>query len=267
MQATITKKYLISKGCSSWGSLHLNDKACKPHITSEHVTFLIPYNGCGTRRESNRRTNTFSNAVSSSEGGVRRKTKPQFLFTCEMDTRSKEEVTHHVDEFESTEDSQKQNGQFQVQFLFFDSPTFLHPLNNMPYFASLNQDLLIKATLHSYNKNLVLFIDTCVASPIVNDFESESHVLIKKGCIQDTKAVSLLSQNGKVSQIKFKPFQFAHRPNAKIYLQCKMVVCRKNDYASRCYQGCQSRSKREEMREETSTGQEHVQVLGPFQLK
>ncbi|KFV02796.1 Putative ZP domain-containing protein LOC729800, partial [Pterocles gutturalis] len=50
MSAVVSRYYLQSQGYSPW-NLSLNDPYCKPNITSENVTFDIPYTGCGTVRE------------------------------------------------------------------------------------------------------------------------------------------------------------------------------------------------------------------------
>ena len=48
-----------------------------------------------------------------------------------------------------------------------------------------------------------------------------------------------------------------------MYLRCKMVVCRADDYFSRCRRGCIVRSKRD-----VGSYQEKVDVvLGPIQLQ
>ncbi|NWY21313.1 DMBT1 protein, partial [Aphelocoma coerulescens] len=50
MHAVVSRSFLQSHGYSAW-NLTLNDPFCTPNITSEYVTFHIPYTGCGTVRE------------------------------------------------------------------------------------------------------------------------------------------------------------------------------------------------------------------------
>ncbi|NXK04836.1 CUZD1 protein, partial [Herpetotheres cachinnans] len=50
MHVVVSRDYLQSRGYSAW-NLTLNDPNCKPSITSEYVTFDIPYTRCGTVRE------------------------------------------------------------------------------------------------------------------------------------------------------------------------------------------------------------------------
>ncbi|XP_062989333.1 deleted in malignant brain tumors 1 protein-like [Elgaria multicarinata webbii] len=178
MKAVIAKDYLVSKGCSQC-NLYLSDPACKPVVTSDHYIFYIPYDGCGTRRENNGGCSSFSNTVSSSGTGIR----PQFHFTCKMEPKTMKEMTYNVDENDVGKEEPLQSRHAHVKFIFYDSPSFLHPMKNLPYFVDvkLNNDLLLQATLSSYNPNLILFTDTCVVSPNGYGFTTESYGLINKG--------------------------------------------------------------------------------------
>ncbi|NXS87805.1 DMBT1 protein, partial [Erpornis zantholeuca] len=50
MHVVVSRSFLQSHGYSAW-NLTLNSPFCTPNITSEYVTFDIPYSGCGTVRE------------------------------------------------------------------------------------------------------------------------------------------------------------------------------------------------------------------------
>ncbi|NWS15936.1 DMBT1 protein, partial [Pachyramphus minor] len=50
MRAVIDRHYLQSQGYSVT-LISLPDSNCRPTITTTAVTFNIPYNGCGTRRQ------------------------------------------------------------------------------------------------------------------------------------------------------------------------------------------------------------------------
>ncbi|NXL85119.1 CUZD1 protein, partial [Alectura lathami] len=49
MRAIIRRSYISSRGYLA-SNIHLRDPSCRPVITSYHVMFRIPYNGCGTGR-------------------------------------------------------------------------------------------------------------------------------------------------------------------------------------------------------------------------
>ncbi|KFQ72606.1 Deleted in malignant brain tumors 1 protein, partial [Phaethon lepturus] len=112
-----------------------------------------------------------------------------------------------------------------------------------PYYVDLNQNLFLQASLHSSDPNLVVFVDTCVASPDPSNFRTLTYELIRSGCVKDPTYSSYYSPYGDVARFAFNAFSFVNR-HPSVYLQCELVVCRYNDYSSRCYQGCVSRFKR-----------------------
>ncbi|KFV57434.1 Deleted in malignant brain tumors 1 protein, partial [Tyto alba] len=113
-----------------------------------------------------------------------------------------------------------------------------------PYYVDINQNLFLEAYLHSSDPNLVLFVDTCVASPTPHNFTTVTYDIIRNGCVRDSTYATYYSPYRHVVRFKFNVFQFIHK-NPLVYLQCELVVCRVYDYSSRCYQGCVTRSKRE----------------------
>ncbi|KFP26852.1 Deleted in malignant brain tumors 1 protein, partial [Colius striatus] len=107
-----------------------------------------------------------------------------------------------------------------------------------PYYVDLNQNLFLEASLQTSDPNLVLFVDTCVASPDPNNFKTLTYDLIRRGCAEDSTYSSYYSAHSSVAR-----FGFVNR-YPSVYLECELVVCRSYDYSSRCYQGCLSRFKR-----------------------
>ncbi|KFW03822.1 Deleted in malignant brain tumors 1 protein, partial [Eurypyga helias] len=112
-----------------------------------------------------------------------------------------------------------------------------------PYYVHPNQNLFLQASLHSSDPNLVVFVDTCVASPDPSDFQTLTYELIRSGCVKDFTYFSYYSPCREVARFGFNAFSFVNR-YPSVYLRCELVVCRYNDYSSRCYQGCFSRFKR-----------------------
>ncbi|NXY80847.1 DMBT1 protein, partial [Alcedo cyanopectus] len=113
-----------------------------------------------------------------------------------------------------------------------------------PYYVDLNQNLFLQASLHSSDTNLLLFVDTCVASPDPTDFTTQTYELIRSGCVKDPTYSSQYSPRSTVARFAFNVFSFVNR-YPSVFLHCELVVCRYNDYSSRCYQGCVSRAKRD----------------------
>ncbi|XP_032844647.2 CUB and zona pellucida-like domain-containing protein 1 [Tyto alba] len=261
MHVVVSRYYLRSQGYSAW-NLTLNDPYCKPNITSEYVIFNIPYTRCGTVREGNNNTIIYSNIIRGSSSGtiITRNKSLHLHVNCKM-LQNTWAQTMYVAE-DNFEVSETQYGRYDVNLTFYHSSSFLWPVYDSPYYVDINQNLFLEAYLHSSDPNLVLFVDTCVASPTPHNFTTVTYDIIRNGCVRDSTYATYYSPYRHVVRFKFNVFQFIHK-NPLVYLQCELVVCRVYDYSSRCYQGCVTRSKRE-----ASSGQESVTaVAGPIQLQ
>ncbi|KAM6306117.1 scavenger receptor cysteine-rich domain-containing protein DMBT1 [Aegotheles albertisi] len=260
MRAAVDRHYLQSQGYSVW-NISLSDSYCKPKITSTEVIFNIPYIGCGTKRQGNNDTITYSNVIKvPASGHVITKQKDLHLhINCKMLQNTWVQVMYIADNIIDV--SETQYGRYNVNLTFYNSSSFLWPVLDFPYHIDLNQNLFLEASLHTSDPNLMVFVDTCVASPDPSNFKTLTYELIRSGCVKDPTYSSYYSPNN-VARFTFSAFSFANRyPSA--YLQCELVVCRQKDFSSRCYQGCVSRFKRK-------AGSPHEKVsvvIGPVQLQ
>ncbi|KAM7102919.1 scavenger receptor cysteine-rich domain-containing protein DMBT1-like [Ciconia maguari] len=180
MHAVVSRYYLQSQGYSAW-KLSLNDPYCKPSITSEYVIFDIPYTRCGTVREGNNNTIIYSNLIRGSSSGalITRNKNLHLHITCKMLQNTWEQIMYVAeDNFEVNE---TQYGRYDVNLTFYHSASFSRPVNDSPYYIDINQNLFLEAYLHSSDSNLVLFVDTCVASPTPHNFTTVTYYIIQNG--------------------------------------------------------------------------------------
>ncbi|KAM6104916.1 scavenger receptor cysteine-rich domain-containing protein DMBT1-like [Pterocles gutturalis] len=261
MHAVVDRRYLESQGYSV-SNISLSDSYCRPTITSTEVIFNVPYNSCGTLRQGNNETITYSNVIKLPAPGyiIKRQKDLHLHINCKMLQNTWVQVMYIADDIINV--TETQYGRYDVNLTFYNSSHFLWPVHDFPYYVDMNQDLFLQASLHSSDPNLVLFVDTCVASPNPRDFRTVTYELIRSGCIKDPTYSSFYSPYGEVARFAFNAFSFVNR-YPSVYLQCELVVCRQNDYFSRCYQGCVSRFKRK-----AGSSQEKVNVvIGPVQLR
>ncbi|XP_075791438.1 scavenger receptor cysteine-rich domain-containing protein DMBT1-like isoform X5 [Pelodiscus sinensis] len=261
MHAVVNRAYLQSQGYAS-ENVSLNDPFCKPKITTSYITFNIPYNGCGTRREGNNNTIMYSNLIKATSSGyvIKRQKDLHLHIICKMLQNTWKEIMYVARD--TKEVNETQYSRYDVNMSFYESSSFSRPVYESPYYVELNQNLFLQASIHSSDRNLVLFLDTCIASPDPNDFTTITYDIIRSGCIRDPTYNTYYSPYSSTIRFKFNAFRFLNK-HSSVYLQCKMVVCQIYDYSSRCYQGCVPRSKRD-----TSSHQEKVDVVvGPIQLQ
>ncbi|XP_012410567.1 deleted in malignant brain tumors 1 protein [Trichechus manatus latirostris] len=262
-QAIIDRSYLRRLGYSSW-DLHLNDKLCRPQVMGRYLIFNIPYGHCGTVRQESLGSFSYSNSIRGRIQGhpgrviVRHKV-PQLKLTCRVERPSAGAGVHGADIL-------SEGVGYDVSITFLESPTS-HPMGSMkPHYASQRQEVFLQATLHSHDPNLMLFVDTCVASPDPQDFTTVKYELIQQGCIKDNTYTNLHSRQKNVAQFKFNAFSFLNSYDV-VYLQCKIAVCKVGDYSSRCAPGCARRSKRGTSPLVAKEGQtEHFHMVGPLEI-
>lgn len=102
----------------------------------------------------------------------------QIVAKCIMENNSTVEVIY------VTENNLIKNttsvGKYNVSMSFYDSDSFSNPVLQSPYYVELNQTLFAQVSLHSTDPDLLVFVDTCVASP-QPDFGSVTYDLIRSG--------------------------------------------------------------------------------------
>ncbi|KAM4770991.1 scavenger receptor cysteine-rich domain-containing protein DMBT1-like [Rhinophrynus dorsalis] len=259
MQAKISTWYLQSLGYSA-NEIYLNDPQCRPQQSGNYLIFYIQYNQCGTVRQGENDSISYSNTVHGFHSGqvIERSKKLNLNLRCQMYQNTMVEIMYHADDVQ--QHNLTQQGLYSASLSFYSSPSFSYPVYQTPYYVQLNQNLYLQATLHTSDPDLTLFVDTCVASPDPYDFTTLTYDLIRNGCIRDSTYSTYPAPSSQV-RFGFSAFSFIHRYST-VYLQCKLTVCQRNSHNPRCSQGCITRHKR-------AIAPPHEQIsvlLGPIHL-
>ncbi|XP_069625649.1 scavenger receptor cysteine-rich domain-containing protein DMBT1-like isoform X3 [Ranitomeya imitator] len=260
MEAQINIGYLQSLGYSP-NDIFLNDPRCHPQNYGNWIVFSIPYDGCGTIRQGERDTISYSNSVVGYHANevIVRTRRLHLNLHCQMYQDTMMEIMYHADD--AISQNLTQYGLFSASLQFYQSPSFNYPIYNYPYYVLLDQNLYLQATLHTSDRNLTLFVDTCVASPDPYDFSTQTYDLIRNGCVRDSTYVTYVTYSSNQARFGFRAFGFAQR-FSRVYLQCKVTVCPINSY-NRCYQGCINRRRRA-----LASPQKQINLtVGPFVLE
>ncbi|XP_072414169.1 CUB and zona pellucida-like domain-containing protein 1 [Chiloscyllium punctatum] len=265
MEAKISRSYLNLLGFNEQ-NLYLNDQNCRPIITASDVIFQIPLDRCGTGWQENNGSITYFNTIRSSPSDsiITRETNLQFNIGCEMQQDSMSKIMYVTNENTTGDimDNITQYGMFNISMRFYESSSFMRPVQESPYYVDLRQNLYVQVDLHSIDQYLVVFVDTCTASPYNFDWTPKAYDLIKNGCVKDGTYGNYPSPTNNIARFKFSAFKFLNL-HPSVYLQCKVVVCKAYDYSSRCYRGCMPRQKRALS---SSKGSADV-LIGPIELK
>ncbi|XP_032081477.1 CUB and zona pellucida-like domain-containing protein 1 [Thamnophis elegans] len=258
MTITLSDFYLASLNYNA-SFLYLNDQTCKP-ISYNPVVFSFPINSCGTIKKTEGQSITYSNIVTALPAGViiTHQKKVEIVAKCIMENNSTVEVVY-VTESEHL-DNTTAVGRYNLSMSFYETDSFSKPIVETPYFVDLNQMLYAQISLHSSDPNLVVFVDTCTASPDLNS-KSPKYDLVRTGCTKDDSfmAYPILEHYGR---FRFRSFRFLkHYPS--VYLHCEVLICDSKNSNSRCTKGCISRHKRGI----SSYKWKGDAVIGPLRLK
>ncbi|XP_056466219.1 deleted in malignant brain tumors 1 protein-like [Gadus chalcogrammus] len=262
MNIVIEKSYLESLGYDGH-SLYLNDQYCRPQISAFQVIFSFPMNTCGTEQKFESGRIVYTNAVRAFEsdyGLITRQSSLKLNVDCHMEPDTT--VQNLYIARAGVNDSITGMGRFNGTMAFYTSRSFTYMVTQVPYMVTLNQAMYVQVNLRRDDKGLVLFLDTCVASPSPHDFQNNTYDLVRNGCGVDSTYQAYDSGTKSYARFTFRAFQFL-RTHESVYLQCKVVVCPASSSNSRCRRGCSRRKARALRASEDS----HTLVLGPLTLQ
>ncbi|XP_056465734.1 deleted in malignant brain tumors 1 protein [Gadus chalcogrammus] len=262
MNIVIEKSYLESLGYDGH-SLYLNDQYCRPQISAFQVIFSFPMNTCGTEQKFESGRIVYTNAVRAFEsdyGLITRQPSLKLNVDCHMEPDTT--VQNLYIARARVNDTITGMGRFNGTMAFYTSRSFTYMVTQVPYMVTVNQSMYVQVNLRRDDKGLVLFLDTCVASPSPHDFQNNTYDLVRNGCVVDSTYQAYDSGTKSYARFTFRAFQFL-RTHESVYLQCKVVVCPASASNSRCRRGCSRRKARALRASEDS----HTLVLGPLTLQ
>ncbi|KAM4636964.1 scavenger receptor cysteine-rich domain-containing protein DMBT1 [Discoglossus pictus] len=263
MAAIVPFSYLRSENYR-FGNIFLNDPndpLCQPRIANNYFIFHIPYNRCLTVKRVDKDTILYTNTMffHSFDQVITYGKKPRLTLQCKMYQDTIINTVYHSDDIK--DETLTQYGLFSASLYFYQSSDFSYPVSQYPYYVALKQDLYLQTTLQTWDPDLVLFVENCVAMDNNENSTRNIYYIIKNGCGRAYGYRTYFSPDQHTQQFGFKAFSFL-QTYANVYLKCKLVICKKDDYSSRCSQGCIRRNKREVQ----SSHQEAEVQVGPLKL-
>lgn len=140
----------------------------------------IPHFKLHVKQENNDTIN-YSNTIEVTSSGhiIKRKKNIHLHISCKMLEDTWTQIMYVAED--TIDVNEYQFGRYDMNITFYDSSSFLRQVHDSPYYVELNQNLYLQAYLHSSDRNLTIFVDTCVASPDPHDFNTLAYDIIKHG--------------------------------------------------------------------------------------
>ena len=113
----------------------------------------------------------YQNAVrghGSSSGVITRQSGFKLSVACHMEKDSVSQIMYEASE--TSNFNITGTGRFNTTMAFFTSGSFYQQIYESPYYVSLNEYMYVQVSLRRDDSSLVLFLDTCVASPNPHDY-------------------------------------------------------------------------------------------------
>ncbi|KAI1895953.1 hypothetical protein AGOR_G00112080 [Albula goreensis] len=249
--------------------LLLKDPTCSLTTNGSHIMGTMSLNSCGTQTEDDGDYIVFKNEINSIKetGVITRQTMVQIPFSC-----SYPKVAHvstnfknHKSDYVFTETG---FGSFSYSFEFYTDSTFQTVIdpNSYPVEVELLEKIHMGIQAHSYLPQVVLFVESCRATPDDNPDNALYYDIFKDGCsMDDTVNVS----SGGKTEFKFEIQAFKFTGDFdKVYISCRVMLstpqgAARSDEPHVIMQGPLIRRKstlRSLGSEESSSGSERVNV-------
>lgn len=151
------------------------------------TVFTVNMTTCGNStlilcvKQGNNETIAYSNVIKVSAPGtvIKRQKDLHLHISCKMLQNTWVKAMYIADDIIDVNETQY--GRYYVNLTFYNSSSFQWPVHDFPYYVDMNQNLFLQASLHSSDRNLTVFVDTCVASPSASDFSTLVYELTKSG--------------------------------------------------------------------------------------
>ncbi|XP_035681935.1 uncharacterized protein LOC118419592 [Branchiostoma floridae] len=267
-------------------NMHLLDDSCRATVTQTEVTLRAGLQDCGTIRDSSEddkfifTNEAIANQLTSDNGAVRGAPFSK-SFRCEflrqfVFSQGREVLFNIPSPRVQVVDAENS---FTFEMHMFTSPDFTATYNSddFPLQVTSSDRLHFGLSVTSPLNDLELFALRCLATPSTNPDDSPSISIINDGCnVDPTLQRDSERSNDMALYYSIQSFAFPNIDDPSlVYFHCTMVLCFKNNPASRCSQGCLPPSRRRramsdlsEPRARRASERDHITTIsqGPFKV-
>ncbi|XP_031566713.1 ZP domain-containing protein-like [Actinia tenebrosa] len=226
-------------------SLRLEDSSCKPVFINETLAvFRAPLDGCGTYHNSTKENIFYWNTIHghTEETGHRlitRRYSVRLGFDCRYAKRRTLSVVSFSPRMKVFYSAADGRGNFTFLMDMYKTNQYKEPFNQYPVSVALSQRLFLQVVVKS-KVELVIFPDTCMATPTSDINNEQQYKFIEKGCSRDNTLI-FDYQLAPVQQFSIAAFRFVNNTQNEVYIHCMVKVCMKSDNDSVCADGCTER--------------------------
>lgn len=232
--------------------------SCRASYNDSHISLRTSLNDCGTTHNESEDAITFHNKVQSvqsySGNIITREQNVSIPFYCSYGRKAQlRNPSFRIwkNYFTASEGGY---GNFTFTMDLFKTGRYLttYSYNDYPITVHLRDRLFLQLAVRSYQSNLVLFVDTCKATPSPDPYSVPQYIFLQRGCKLDATLNYSYSISSK-QRFSIQAFRFIEE-HPVVHLHCEVLACHRNTARSRCLQGCSRyRGRRDEVPGSEST--------------
>ncbi|XP_064171893.1 uncharacterized protein LOC135243789 isoform X2 [Anguilla rostrata] len=205
--------------------LHLKDPTCSLYSNETHIMATFSLSSCGTQILDNGDHIMFKNEINSVKetSVITRRNLVKIPFSCSYPKQAyvSANFRNHKSDYVFTETG---FGSFSFSFDFYTDNTFQSKIapTSYPVEVKLLDKIHVGIHGHSSLSNLVLFVDSCKATPDDNPNNALFYDIIKNGCALDE---TLIISPGNKTEFKFEiqAFKFSGEFE-EVYISCSVIM-------------------------------------------
>ncbi|XP_048587349.1 deleted in malignant brain tumors 1 protein isoform X2 [Nematostella vectensis] len=233
-------------------SLQLLSPSCKAQDTGPFFYFKTSFHGCGTKHNQTADHITYWNKAFSpltplgkSGSVITRYASLSVPFYCKFSRHGDVSLSYTIKKSVPVWHGSYGNFTFTLDLFYSDAYQRPRGLADYPVPAVMDEPLHIQYSVKSTTGNLSVLADSCRATLTKEPYSSPFYTFIEKGCAKDN-TMSYVYKQDSTQRFTINSFLFVHQhPDQVVYLHCRLIVCHRLSYDSRCHQGCYGRRRRE----------------------
>nr|XP_032814129.1 CUB and zona pellucida-like domain-containing protein 1 [Petromyzon marinus] len=210
--------------------IHLEDASCRGVFTQQYLILHSDLQSCGTTAEAHGDTIVYSNTVYGFVSGTTAK-KLRIPIHCSIDSQG-----NVVASYLPRVHDKYSSATFDLSMVLYMDQSFSHPIYSYPFEVDLGAPIYAEVLLNSPTNDLLLFLETCRASPFTGANDSDSYFIIRNGCQEDPSYVNYFSGDNKRQHFSFQSVEFSN--GFQVYLECSVHICHISNRNSTCQRGC-----------------------------
>ncbi|RDD36756.1 Oncoprotein-induced transcript 3 protein [Trichoplax sp. H2] len=222
--------------------LRLIDPKCQPRLNRSYIAFSTSLQQCGHKVTESSDKIIYHNTIqqwNDRKGIIARGQGFQIQLQCSYNKRARlANIAIEPGLTIKTIQIGQGRGNLTFKMDIFNTTDYQNPINSSaPIVVELQQVLYFEIKIIPPQKNLILFVEQCFATPEPTLNQSIRYNIIQNGCDIDTTIQHYESPSPSTARFSLYPFQFIGNYRF-VFFHCQILLCHRFSSQSRCSRGC-----------------------------